>query len=133
MRIENDNRDAVLKELDERVRLALKAVGMQAVSDVTQDPIPVDTGLMRNSITYAISGEPPEKSSYRATKGNARGSYRGTAPNDDIPAVYIGTNVHYAKYLEFGTSKMKARPFLRVKLKANLGRYKEILLKYLQK
>lgn len=133
MRIENDNRDAVLKELDDRVKLALKAVGMQAVSDVTADPIPVDTGLMKNSITYAVSGESPAKGSYRANTGNGSGSYRGRAPNDKIPAVYIGTNVHYAKYLEFGTSKMKPRPFLRVKLKANLGRYKEILLKYLQK
>jgi HK97 gp10 family phage protein len=26
--------------------------------------------------------------------------------------VIVGTNIEYAKYLEYGTSKMQARPFL---------------------
>lgn len=132
IKILNNNKKAILDALDDQVKLALKAVGMQAVSDVTRDPIPVDTGLMKNSITYAISGESPAITSYRADNTNESGSYQGTAPNDTIPALYIGTNVHYAKYLEFGTSKMKKRPFLAVKLKANLGHYKEILKEYLK-
>lgn len=131
MKIKNDRRQEVLTALEEQVKTGLKAVGMQAVSDVTRDPIPVDTGLMKNSITYAISGEPPAIGSYMGSKGKS-GSYSGSAPEDKVPTLYIGTNVHYAKYLEFGTSKMTARPFMMPKLKANLGHYKEILKKCLK-
>lgn len=132
MRIENDNRKIILTALTEQAKLALEAVGYQAVSDITKDPIPVDTGLMKNSITFALSGEAPKTGDYSADNGDESGSYSGTAPRDKEPTVYIGTNVTYAKYLEFGTSKMTARPFMMPKLKANLGHYKEILTKYLK-
>lgn len=132
MRIENDNRKIILTALTEQAKLALEAVGYQAVSDVTKDPIPVDTGLMKNSITFALSGEAPQIGTYSADKGSVAGSYEGIAPNDKDPTLYIGTNVTYAKYIELGTSKMTARPFMLPKLKANLASYKEILTKYLK-
>lgn len=132
-RIENDNTKSILEMLKESSKTALTAVGMQAVTDViSKGDFPVDTGLLRNSITFAISGEPPAIGSYSADKGNENGSYQGTAPDDKDPTVYIGTNVEYAKYVQFGTSKMKARDFLMSPLRANLGKYKEILTKYLK-
>lgn len=132
-RIENDNTKSILEMLKESSKTALTAVGMQAVTDViSKGDFPVDTGLLRNSITFAISGEPPAIGSYSADKGNENGSYQGTAPDDKDLTVYIGTNVEYAKYVQFGTSKMKARDFLMSPLRANLGKYKEILTKYLK-
>lgn len=133
IKIENNNRKEIVKELDQATKRALTAVGMQAVTDIiSKGDFPVDTGLLRNSITFAISGEPPAISLYSADKGSENGSYQGTAPDDKDPTVYIGTNVEYAKYVQFGTSKMKARDFLMAPLRANLGKYKEILTKYLK-
>jgi HK97 gp10 family phage protein len=45
----------------------------------------VDTGNLRNSITHTSDGK----------------------------AAYIGTNVEYGKYVELGTVKMAAQPYLR--------------------
>ena len=132
VRIENDNRNLLLNELEDRVKVALTAVGMQAETDVKKGNVPVDTGLLRNSITFAVSGEGVHQSKYRADSGDKSGSYKGKAPNDKVPAVYIGTNVEYAKYVQFGTSTMKARDFLMAPLRANLGHYKDIITKYLK-
>lgn len=130
--IKNDRTNEVLSALESQTKLALEAVGYQAVSDVTHDPIPVDTGLMKNSITFALDGEEARIGSYSADNSNETGSYHGTAPTDKKHTVYIGTNVYYAKYVELGTSRMKARPFMMPKLKANLGNYKNIITKYLK-
>lgn len=58
---------------------------------------PVDTGRLRASIAQEIGGD------------------------DDGLVARVGTNVEYAPYLEFGTSRMSARPFLRPALGAATG------------
>ena len=73
----------------------------------------VDTGLLRNSITHALSGEPAAIRSYSANKAKGSnpvqsGEYSGSAPEESNPskmAVYIGTNVEYAPYVELATGK----------------------------
>lgn len=133
IQIENDNTKEILTELEEAVKKALTDVGIEAVDNITtKGDFPVDTGLLRNSITFAVSGQPPQIGSYRAEKGNASGSYTGTAPNDKNKAVYIGTNVEYAKYVQYGTSKMVARDFMYAPIRANLGHYKEIMEKHIK-
>lgn len=57
------------------------------VYDTPPSPTYVRTGNLRNSITHKY--EPSEK------------------------AAYIGTNLSYAKYVEFGTRFMRERPYLR--------------------
>lgn len=51
---------------------------------------------------------------------------------DVIPGVAVvgrvGTNVEYAPYLEFGTARMAARPFLRPTLRKELRRIRNILI-----
>lgn len=79
-----DNSEEVLEALRIAALRGLKAVGETAV-DHAQDDCPVDTGRLKNSITY------------------------GTI--DD--AVVIGTNVEYAEHVEMGTYKQAAQPFLR--------------------
>jgi phage gpG-like protein len=76
VKIIENNKDEILGELDEAIERALEAMGLQAESYVKFYETAVDTGLLRNSITHQVS--PGEK------------------------VVYIGTNVEYAPYVEFG-------------------------------
>ena len=87
-------------------------------------PPAVDTGRLRSSITFQCSDG----------KGDA-----GSAGEDGVgrpsaqplkPAVVIGTNVTYAPYLELGTSKMAARPFLRPALWNNKDKLFSVFQKY---
>lgn len=136
--IVNDKREEAIKAMREAVLAALTAVGGhiegEAKEELQNAPKRVDTGLLRNSITYALSGQAPKLKMYRADKttagdkagdlveGNVRiGFYTGTAPDDpeDAPAVYIGTNVEYALYVHEGTERMKANRFLKNAIERN--------------
>ena len=84
----------------------------------------VDTGLLRNSVTYALAGEAAQISGYSSNDGSISGSYAGTAPADTDPnkkSVYVGTNVEYAPYVELGHSQQPGRyvPKLGKRLKAS--------------
>lgn len=75
----------------------------EAKKAIEAAPIRVDTGLLRNSITYALAGQPPNIKTYQADKPRTTGgdtpsgSYSGSAPNTGNEyEVYIGTNVEYA-------------------------------------
>lgn len=144
----------VQEELDKKVVAALEACGLiaegYAKTAITQQQA-VDTGLLRNSITYAISGNAPAISSYKADrpKGNrpASGEYSGTADSTDKPTLYLGTNVEYAPYIELGTGKhtsggrqsafagghgMPARPYLKPALADHAAEYQKALIEYLK-
>ena len=58
---------------------------------------PVDTGRLRSSITHALFRE------------------------DGELVAHIGTNVEYALFVELGTSRMSAQPFLRPALAAEIA------------
>jgi HK97 gp10 family phage protein len=79
-----DNTDAVKGGLKSAFARALERIGLQA-EGYAKDLCPVDTGNLRNSITHTSDGK----------------------------AAYIGTNVTYGKYVELGTVKMAAQPYLR--------------------
>ncbi|MCR5271995.1 MAG: HK97 gp10 family phage protein [Lachnospiraceae bacterium] len=73
---------------DAAVTKALEMIGLQAEGYAKENITrvgAVDTGRLRNSITHAAEGDDTE---------------------------VIGTNVEYAPYIEYGTSKMKERPYL---------------------
>lgn len=95
-----DNSDEFLKALPEQIEQALTAIGLTAETYAKQE-CPVDTGRLRNSITNAVRA--------------------------DEKAVYIGTNVEYAPYIELGTSRMKARPYLRPAAANHADEYKQIV------
>lgn len=81
-----DNSGKVLSALDSQLEKALEACGLlaegYAKSNLTSFPR-VDTGNLRNSVTHMVGRE----------------SVQGT----DMPMGYVGTNVEYASYVEYGT------------------------------
>ena len=111
-----DNSPEFLNELSNRVDTILEAVGVHIETEAAKElngvqgsPKRIDTGLLHNSITYAVSGEAPAISSYSGDRPSRygksqeipHGSYSGTAPTDpdNAKAVYIGSNVEYAAYV----------------------------------
>lgn len=78
---------------------ALELIGGKAES-YAKKLCPVDTGRLRNSITHQ--------------------------QYDDNTEV-IGTNVEYAPYVELGTHKQKAQPYLRPAAENHSAEYKEII------
>lgn len=131
-----DNVDKVLEELAKQVEIGLEAVGLQAekhaINNITENGT-VDTGLLRNSITHAVAGHSPEKQSYTADKGGGYGSYSGTVGTERDKAVYIGTNVEYAPYVEYGHQQygggghVPAKPFLKPAVTDHIDEYKKII------
>lgn len=95
-----DNTEEVVKNLAEAMERALTRIGLVAEGYAKKEA-PVDTGNLRNSITHAV--EMDEK------------------------AAYIGTNVEYATYVELGTSRAKAQPFLKPAATEHGTVYKRIL------
>jgi len=93
-------KDEVLKELDGAVEAALEMIG-QSVVKYASELAPKDTGRLKNSITHV------------------------TKQPDDM-SVTVGTNVEYAAYQEFGTSKMEAHPYLKPAVENHMDEYKRM-------
>ena len=100
-----DNSQQVLSALEQAVERSLEKIGLTAEAYAKLE-CPVDTGRLRNSITHEVrTGE---------------------------KAVYIGTNVEYAPYVELGTSKMAERPYLRPAVENHIQEYVDVFKSELQ-
>lgn len=135
-----DNSKEVKKEFVKAVIRALTRCGMEA-EGYAKDLAPVGTpestgipgyigGTLRNSITYAISGEAPPITSCSDNAGNTKGTYTGKAPDDNGNkiSVYIGSNVEYAAYVELGTSRQRhAQPYLKPAVADHAQTYRNII------
>ena len=93
-----DNSAEILKAFEQATARGLEKIGLTA-EGYAKSNAPVDTGRLRNSITHEVDGN----------------------------GVYIGSNVEYAPYVELGTSKQKAQPFLKPAATEHSGTYKGIL------
>lgn len=85
----------------------LEVAIMKAVLIVEADAkkmCPVDTGRLRASITHEV-----------------------LKLADDIYQGRIGTNVEYAEYVELGTDKMPAQPYLRPALENNRDKIEKLI------
>lgn len=100
VRIE-DHSEEFLRELAEKKPIALEKCGLVA-EGYAKRLCPVDTGRLRNSITHTTRSEPE-------------------------PVEYIGTNVEYAPYVELGTKRTKAQPYLRPAIADHVDEYKQII------
>ena len=87
----------VKSEYEKARERSLVIIGLKA-EEYAKGECRVDTGRLRNSITYALSGS---STSFSYTDNNGK-SYDGgiSAPDDGDAAVYIGTNVEYATIIE---------------------------------
>lgn len=122
------HRIEVIEAKDESIARALETIGLVA-ERYAKEKAPVDTGRLRNSISHQVDDE----------------------------TVYVGTNVEYAPYLEFGTGKfaesggrptpwsyqdskgewhttngMKPQPYLRPAIDDHMSEYKQIVQNELQ-
>ena len=93
-----DNSAEILKAFEEATARGLEKIGLTA-EGYAKSNAPVDTGRLRNSITHEVDGQ----------------------------EVYIGSNVEYAIYVEMGTVKMKAQPFLKPAATEHSRTYRAIL------
>jgi hypothetical protein len=122
-----DNTKEVLSALDKAIERGLEAIGLTAEGYAKKNETAIDTGLLRNSITYAISGKSPHIKSYKDDDGNQSGRYEGKAPNDKDKAVYIGTNVEYAPFIEYGTQGRPPLHFLHRAATEHSDEYKKLM------
>jgi len=123
-----DNTKEVLEALEKAKIRGLTAIGMEAEGFAKEDPnMPVDTGLARNSITFALAGEEAHTKEYKADKGEEKGSYSGKAEGKKGEAVYLGSNVEYFPMIENGSRTINARHILRNAASGHADRYKELM------
>ena len=114
----DDNTDDFLDGMKRAIAAGLEEVGLVAERYAKEElskpkphrskPTPrpnVDTGRLRNSVTHAIDG--------------------------GEMAAYIGTNVEYGPYIELGTSKAPAYPFLVPAAQNHASEYRDIIEKHL--
>ena len=92
-----DNSQQILSAMEKGIKNGLEAIGLTAET-YAKKATPVDTGRLRNSISHAVDGE----------------------------AVYIGTNVEYAPYVELGTSRAKAHHMLQKAATEHSAEYKRL-------
>lgn len=93
--------DEFIDEMHAKLHNALEAIGLDAASTAAQFA-PVDTGRLKNSISYQVV--------------------------DSEYAVYIGTNVEYAPYQEFGTNTgIPGKHFLQQGVTAHMDEYRAII------
>lgn len=93
----------VLDAEESAVRRAMEMIALQmegyAKEELTRQKA-VDTGRLRNSVSHVA---------------------------EDRDAI-VGTNVEYGPYIEFGTYKMAARPYLRPAIQKHHDEYRQMIL-----
>lgn len=94
---QNNVKEVLAKMVSAKAR-GLETIGLLA-EGYAKKACPVDTGRLRDSITHATVGE------------------------DE----YIGTNVEYGPYVELGTSKQTAQPYLRPAAQDHAAQYRSAL------
>jgi len=125
-----NNKDAFINASDEAIERALEIIGLNC-ENYARNNAPVVSGFLKNSITSAVGGKSTTIANYKADVGDKTGSYSGTVPANKEPYVVIGTNVEYAKYVEFN-SKKKPQGYLRPALSDHFDEFKQIMENELQ-
>lgn len=96
--IQIDSRaEEALREKEGAIERILEQWGLLAERNAKMY-CPVDTGRLRNSISHAA----------------------------DDDTMYVGTNVEYAAYVELGTKRMKAQPYIEPSIMNHIDEYKQI-------
>lgn len=101
------NKAKVLARSEKAARAALNIIGDQVVG-WAQDLAPVDTGNLKSSLTHEAESNNVE----------IVGASNSKAPIKDV---------NYAIYVELGTPRMHAQPFLRPAIEGNLSAIRQII------
>lgn len=101
----SSNRELIERASNEQIERALEAIGLQA-EGYAKMLCPVDTGRLRNSITHAVDASEQK--------------------------VYVGSNTFYAAYVEMGTSRTKAQPYLQPAVMNHADEYSEMAEHFLK-
>lgn len=96
----DSNSELIKQASAEAIAAALEAIGLQA-EGYAKLLCPVDTGNLRNSITHTTQ--------------------------DNEKAVYIGSNVEYAAYVEMGTDRNAPQPYIEPAVTDHSSEYKDIV------
>lgn len=95
---------------------AALASGGQLIANAAKNNAPVITGNLKRSIHVGGHADAEMGSTTEADFAGATGStgtdIGGASSGPNRAAVIIGTNVEYARFIEEGTSRMAAQPFL---------------------
>jgi HK97 gp10 family phage protein len=115
-----------LKEATKKaVKDSLKKATLVAVSEAKKQ-CPVKTGRLRSSITFAISGEGGNTARF---KGEEVTSIKEPAAKDKEIVAAVGTDVKYAPYVEYGTDRQMAQPYLSPGLKIGRKKLRDFIKK----
>ena len=106
-----DNTAYIVQSMDRALAEALDEIGEMVVQRA-RELCPVDTGRLRNSITHRMGG------------GGFSFPGMGASVGKEVT---VGSNVEYAAYVELGTSKMDAQPFLRPAAEDYAGEYRRVV------
>lgn len=102
--------------MDKAVERGLTKLGIVIEGDAVAQ-VPVDTGRLKGSITYATKG------------GRSDAQHIGDEVSRPMRewTLHVGSNVEYAQHVEYGTKFMKKKPYLRPALDQNRSRSPRIL------
>lgn len=111
-----DNTEYVMQSMDRALAEALDEIGEMVVQRA-RELCPVDTGRLRNSITHRMGG------------GGFSFPGMGAAVGKEVT---VGSNVEYAAYVELGTSRTDAQPFLRPAAEDYAGEYRRVVEEHMR-
>lgn len=136
MTLEFDKTDKVLMAAAKAVEVALEA----AIIDMHNQAVelaPVKSGNLKGSLTWTIGGKVGGLNSPggKQPKGTPKQATAedGVQATNETDTAYLGTNVEYAPYMEYGTKDVDAQPFLRPAFDARKKYTEEIMRKHFKK
>ena len=133
-----DNSNEVIGLFQKAKHRGLEAIGLTAERHAKKNLYPghgLDTGRLRNSITYAIAGYQTHVQSYRrgnvvggASQKHKRYEYGGDVmEGEKDSAVFIGSNVEYAPCVELGARGRAPIHFLQDAATGHAKEYKRLM------
>lgn len=111
---------AIQRATDQGLTAGAEMIESEAKRIITENKS-VDTGRLRGSLSYTVNGGATQKFQ-PVPESESDDPIKGGKKNVAI----IGTNVFYGKFIEFGTSRMKERPFLRPAYDQSVTRIKAL-------
>lgn len=122
----------VMNDCENQLYKALEEIGLRAVG-YASDLTPVgETGRLKNSMTYTtrkVKGKtirtiPQDDGTVKETKE--------AVTTDTDFAVIVGSNVHYAPYIEYGHHSYRPKHMIKNAISNHIDEYRKVLKKNLE-